>query len=163
MVGTPGCATLRRRPALLTQIVKSSSLFVPLGSFRFKSRRIQKLLLKNPSFWEEGFCESNGGNAGIWTRDHRLKRALLYQLSYVPINNMSSWPADNIQKGCFVEFIFIFPSFFLCISAKKIYTQPHILHENLPIFFSHSISKNYCRNARHDDPRISDDPCGFFW
>ena len=44
MVDPAGCATLRRRPALSTQIVKSSSLFVPSGPFRFKSRQFK---LKN--------------------------------------------------------------------------------------------------------------------
>ena len=103
MVDRAGCATLRRRPALSTQIVKSSSLFVPTGSSRFKSRRIQKLLLKNPSSWEEGFCESNGGPGGIWTRDQKIKSLLLYQLSYR--SRYGAWNIANYRQKAnfFVE------------------------------------------------------------
>ncbi len=75
-----GYATLRRRPALSTQIVKSSSLFVPTGSSRFKSRRIQNRKIKNTL--EGCVLIFHGGPGGIWTRDQKIKSLLLYQLSY---------------------------------------------------------------------------------
>ena len=35
-----------------------------------------------------GVCNENGEPGGTRTRDHRIKSAMLYQLSYRPINNL---------------------------------------------------------------------------
>lgn len=46
------------------------------------------------------FFVTNGGNAGARTRDLRLKRALLYQLSYIPkVGIGKDWTITDILSS----------------------------------------------------------------
>ncbi len=85
MEGMAGLATLRHRPTLSSLGVTSvtpHTHFVRIDSILAPSKS-QFCFLKIPCF-HKGFYESNGGNGGARTRDLGLKRALLYQLSYIP-------------------------------------------------------------------------------
>jgi hypothetical protein len=124
VVGMAGLATLRRRPALSGKIPRAIGIFPSILA------PYHSLPLKNPTF--VGLFVTNGGNGGARTRDLGLKRALLYQLSYIP---RLYWWRDNIQKIIFVEFIFVFRVFFLCNTEKKAYILAKYL---LCLVFSNS-------------------------
>ena len=50
-----------------------------------------------PSLWDE--AHSFGGSAGDRTQDQRLKRPLLYRLSYRP-RRRTRWPSDDGNRKC---------------------------------------------------------------
>ncbi len=100
MVELPGLATLYRRPALSGKVPRAvgifSSILAPTTKHSF---------LKTPSFSKEGVTNQNGGDAGARTRDLGLKRALLYQLSYIS-KSTGSGVSYKKNKVCRIYFHF---------------------------------------------------------
>lgn len=79
--------------------------------------------LRMDEFHSEFFLENQesyiGGNAGNWTRDHHLKRVLLYQLSYVPIATIVAWLYEK-KTICLLYFP---PSYLTHVAKRGIVVQ----------------------------------------
>jgi hypothetical protein len=85
LVGMPGLSRSSGRDPLLLILEVTLVTSRHFVNIRILAQASSKYCFLKTPYFHKGFYESTGGNARARTGDHRLKRALLYQLSYIPM------------------------------------------------------------------------------